>query len=170
MLDRVFDDDCDRGFRQNTGRGNDNFSLAGELLSDEVRLIFPSEVDVTDVSLHKGDGRSGGAGIENRCVLVQLFDELLDFDRIVVELFLGISPGGEVVPAGASRSFRVGRHDGHPVLHDIVPILDSLGVSGADHEDDRRGVGGAVVREPLLPILWYRFALGDDRVDVPGEG
>ena len=115
MLDRVFDNDCDRGFRQNAGRGDHNFSLAGELFSDEVSLIFPSEVDVTDVPLHKGDGRTSGSGIENRGVLVQLFDELLDFDRIVVELFLGISPGGEVVPAGTSRSFRVGGHDGHPV-------------------------------------------------------
>ena len=134
-------------------------------------LIFPSEVDVTDVPLHKGDGGSSGSGIENRGVLVQIFDELLDFDQIVVELFLGISPGGEIIPAGASGSFRVGRHDGHPVLYDIVPILDSLGVSRTNHEDDRRGVGGAVVRESLLPILWHRFALtGDDRVDVPGEG
>ena len=56
-----------------------------------------------------------------------------------------------------------------PELHQIVPILDPLGIALADQEDDGRGIGRAVVGIFRLPVRIDRLALADDGVDVIGE-
>src|SRR5262245_64213118 len=80
-------------------------------------------------------------------------------------LAVGKSPGGEVVPAGAARSFRVRRDDLDAVFDEVIPILDVLRISLSYQEDDGRGVGRGIVPQSLLPILGEEAGLGD-LVDV----
>ena len=92
-------------------------------------------------------------------------------DRVLVagEFLVGERPGGEVVPARAAGGLRVRRDDLHVVTHEVVPVLEALGIAGAHQEDDRRGVGSGVVRELRLPVLRDLAGLRDDGVDVAGE-
>ena len=47
--------------------------------------------------------------------------------------------------------------------------MDPLGIALADQEDDGRGVGGGVVRQPALPVGRQKARLLGDGVDVGGE-
>ena len=64
----------------------------------------------------------------------------------------GHSPSGEVIPPRAARGLGVRRDHRHAGLHQVVPVLDALGIALAHEEHDGRGVGRAVVRQPRLPV------------------
>ena len=80
-----------------------------------------------------------------------------------------IGPSREEVPTRTTARLRVGRYHFHARLHQVVPILDALGVALADQEHDGRGVGGAVLRQRVLPIGGQQLALRGDGVDVIGQ-
>jgi hypothetical protein len=54
-------------------------------------------------------------------------------------------------------------------LHQVVPVLDALGIALAHQEHDGRGVGRGVLRQALLPVGGDQLALVGDGVDVIGQ-
>ena len=87
---------------------------------------------------------------------------------VAARLLQRVAPGRQVVPARAARGLGVGRDHRDAGLHQVVPVLDALGVALAHQEHDGRGVGRAVVRQPLLPVRRQQPGLGDG-VDVVGQ-
>jgi hypothetical protein len=83
-----------------------------------------------------------------------------------MKFFVRIRPGAEVIPARASRRLRVGRNHLEAWLHEVIPILDVLGIALAHQEDNRRSIRRTVVRQPLAPIRGYLSRLFDNGVDV----
>ena len=94
--------------------------------------------------------------------------ELLGLGLVVVPFFQGVAPGRQIVPAGAAGSLRVRRDHLDARLDQVFPVLDALGIALPHQEDDGRGVGRAVLRQPALPVLGD-LALLRDGVDVVGQ-
>ena len=167
----VFVDDGDRGFGEDGGGGGDDgeFVLA-EFSEREEGFVFPGEENVALAALGEGERCAAGAGIKNGDMFIEIGDEGLGFGFVVVVLFEGPAPGGEVVPAGAAGGFGVWGDDLDAGLDEVGPVFDGLGVALADEEDDGAGVGGAVLVEAGLPVFGEEFSVGGDGVDVGGEG
>ena len=135
-------DDGDRRLCLDGERRHDDVEFVGaKLVEREEGLVLPSKQNVADAALREGGGRAARAGIEHRHVGVEILDELLVLVLVVAELLVGVSPGGEIVPARAARGLRVRRDDLDAVLGQVIPILDPFRVPFADQEDDGRGVG-----------------------------
>ena len=79
-----------------------------------------------------------------------------------------VLPRREVVPARAAGRLRVWRDDRNARLHQVAPVLDPLWIAFAHQEDDRGGVGRAVLRQAFLPSLVDQAALLH-RIDVVRE-
>ena len=134
------------------GRGHDLELVRPQFLDRQEGLVLPGQQHVAHAALHEGVRGTAGAGVEHRHVLEQLGDELLGLGFVAALLLQGIAPGGQVVPARPAGGLGIGRDDRHARLDQVVPVLDPLGVALAHQEDDGRGVGGAVVRQSLLPV------------------
>src|SRR5215203_3080107 len=74
-----------------------------------------------------------------------------------------------LVPARPAARLWIRRDDLDTGLDQVRPIANALRVPFANHEDDGRGVGCAVVREAALPILWQEVAPARDGIDVRRE-
>ena len=121
-------------------------------------------------ALHEGGGRAAGAGVEHRHVLVEPRDEVLGASGLVAaRLAERPGPRREVVPARAARGLGVGRDHRDAGLGQVAPVLDALRVALAHQEHDGRGVGRAVVGQPLLPVGRKQPGLLGDLVDVVGQ-
>ena len=81
----------------------------------------------------------------------------------------GVTPGGQVIPARPAGGLRVGSDDGDAGLYEVVPVFDSFRVALANKEHHGGGVGGAVVRESLLPIQGQELAFPGNCIDVVGQ-
>ena len=132
-------------------------------------LVFPGQEHIADAPLHECGRGTAGAGVKDGHIFVELRHEFARLAFIAPVLPQGVGVGGEVIPTRAARGFRVWRDDGDAPLHEVAPILDAFRVPLADEEDDGRGVGRAVVRQALLPILRQQPRLLRDRIDIVGE-
>ena len=101
-------------------------------------------------------------------MLVECADEFLDLRFVTAERFVGVGPGGEIVPAGAAGGFWIRRDHLDAFLHEVTPVEDALRIALADEEDDGRGVRCRVVRELAAPVLGKQPGVGD-LVDVALE-
>ena len=113
------------------------------------------------------------AGVQHGHVAVQLGDEVLGLAFITVwtAIFaLGEFPGSQVVPARAAGGLGVGRDHLHIGAHQVVPVLDALGVALAHHQHDGGGVGRAVVRQALLPVFGNPATVGVQGIGVARQG
>ena len=135
--------------------------------------------------MHERVGRSASAGIQDRDPLEQLADELAglglgrchlpgfgrvgDAGQVAQFAFQHVAPGGQVIPAAPPLVLGLGVMMATSPLHQIAPVLDLPRVSFAHQEDNGRGVGRAVVRQPLLPVGVQQAALRGDRADVVGQ-
>src|SRR5690606_38240957 len=108
-------------------------------------LVLPGEEHIADPALNEGGCRSPSAGIQHRHVSVERAYISSDFFFVAGKLLLRPGPSGEEVPARAARGFRIGRDHLDVVTSQIVPVLDVFGISLSDKEDDRGGIGGAVI-------------------------
>src|SRR5690606_9240171 len=114
---------------------------------------FPGNEDITQSTLHEGIGRATGTRVKYRPVGEQLAHELVGLLLITAVLLHGITPGGQVVPAGTAGGFRVGGDDFHVVTDQIIPVLDVLRVAVAHQQHDGGRVGRDVVCQAALPVL-----------------
>ena len=92
--------------------------------------------------------------------------------RLVVvpaRLLERVSPGAQIIPARAAGGLGIGRDHRNAGLHQIVPILDVFGIALSHQEHDRRGVGSAVLRQPLLPVGRKQAGVLGNSVDVVGQ-
>ena len=103
-------------------------------------------------------------------VLVDLGDEVLGLVFGPAVLLQSIAPSRDVVPARAARGLRIGRHDLDAVLDEIRPVMNPLGIALPHQEHDGRGVGGRVIREPLLPVGRDEPAVLGKLIDVAAQG
>ena len=90
------------------------------------------------------------------------------FCIVAVRLLQRVAPGGEIVPARATRCLRVRRDDLDARLDRSLQSLIALRIALADEEDNRRRVRRSVLRQPLLPVRRDQTACRDG-IDVIGE-
>ena len=100
-------DDRHRRLRQDADRGDNDLDLVLGLLDREIRLVLPREEHVANAALNEGVGRATRAGIEHRHVGEELRQERARRLLVPARLAERVSPGGQVVPARASRRFRI---------------------------------------------------------------
>src|SRR5690606_35940360 len=117
----------------------------------------------------EGGGGTARSGVEHGDVFEEGGDVIEHLRTIAAVGFLRPGPGGEVVPAGAARGLRVRGDHANALLREVAPVLDTLRVALADDEDDRGGVGGAVLGKFGLPVLRKQLGFAGDDVDVPRE-
>ncbi len=124
-------------------------------------------MDVADAVVGKGGGGIGRARAEHRHVLVELLD-------VIARLVLRAAAANDRAPCGQQAELAVAgglraRRDDRDVRTDeIGPVVDVLRVSLADDEDDGRGVGLRVVRQPLCPAVGDETVLVQ-RLDIGGK-
>ena len=167
----VFVDDGDGGLGEDgNGRGDDFKVVSAEFLERQESLVFPGEEDIALATLGEGERRATCAGIEDRDVFVEFGDEGFGLGFVIVILLEGPAPCGEVVPTCAAGGFGVGGDDFDVRLDEVGPIVDVFGIALADEEDDGAGVGGAVGREPGLPIVGKKVGLSGRWRRYPRRG
>ena len=128
-------DDGNREFGEQADRGGDLFELVvAILLADAARLGLEGDQHVADLALHEGGGGRAAACVENRHVVEELGDKLLHLGVVIVEGLLGVGGRGQIGVARVARGLRVGEDHLHVVAHQVVPVLDVLGVARADQE------------------------------------
>ena len=163
-------DHGDGRFGQNAHRRHNQFEFVlAQFVDGQEGLVLPCHQDIADAALHEGGGGAARAGVEHRDVLVEPRHEILGLAFVVVGLAQGVAPRRQIVPARAAGGFGIGRDDGDSGPHQVVPVLDVLGIAFADQENDGRSVGRAVVREAALPVLGQQSGLVRDGVDVIGQ-
>ena len=153
------------GLGQDGDRGRDHVELGAEFLFEQIGLVLPRHQHVALVALRKRDGRAACAGVQHGHVAIQLGHKVLGLGVPAV-FALGKFPCRQVVPARAARGLGVGRDHLHIRAHQVVPVLDALGIALAHHQHDGGGVGRAVVRQALLPILGDPATVGVQRIGV----
>ncbi|MPL67344.1 hypothetical protein SDC9_13035 [bioreactor metagenome] len=158
-------DHRNRRLGEDRDRGHDDVeSIGAKLLFGQPGLVLPGEQHIADAALRKGRGRAARAGVEHRDMAEEIADEGLR----VLSVLLGPGPGGQVVPARPARGLRIGGDDLDAVLHQIAPVVDALRIALAHQEDDGRGIGRGIVRQPPLPV-GRQLAGRGDLVDVGGK-
>ena len=171
VLIDILVDHADRRLRDDADRGRDDIEFAGtQLLDRQVGLVFPGQQHIADTAFDECHGRAARAGIEHRHIVVQLFHEGLRRGVVAPGLLQGPGPGGQIIPARSARGLRTRRDDRDAGPHQVAPIMDVLRVALAHQEYDGRGIGRAVVRQPVLPARGNQAALCRQRVDVVGQG
>src|SRR5690606_12302078 len=116
-------------------RGHDDIEGVGSQFFDGKEcLVLPSEQNVADATLNEGGGRAAGAAVENRNVAVKIGDELADQFFVAAEFPVGPGPGSNEVPARAARSLGVWSDHLDPVLDEIAPVGEVLGIALAHQE------------------------------------
>src|SRR6266436_5291694 len=161
-----FIDDTYRRLCQNANRGHDNLDLIrAQLFNPEKSFVLPRNQNIANSPFDECRRGSAGAGVEHGNVLVEGSDELLSFRIALVGFAQLVAPGAEVIPARAAGGLGIRRDNGNSRLDQIGPITNSLGVSFADQEYDRRGVWCAVLLQTFLPVRGDE-PLCRDRIDV----
>ena len=116
-------------------------------------------------ALDEGGGGGAAAGVEDRHVVEQLGDEFLHLGVVAVERFLGVGGGRQIGVARIAGGLRVREDHLDVVADEVGPVLDVLGIAGADEEGRQRIEGRGLVGEILLPVVGDEAVL-DQEVDV----
>src|SRR5699024_10650433 len=88
--------------------------------------------------------------------------EVVNLLFVVSEGLLGEAPGGQVSVAAVSRGLGVGKDHAHVFAHQIIPVLDTLGVILAYQESGSGVEGRSVVGQQLLPVFGHQTGIGQD--------
>ncbi len=160
-----------RRLGENGERGRDDVELVGaEFLHRQIGLVLPGDQHVAEIALDEGGGGAARARVEDGHVLVDRLDKGLGLAGVAIGAGELIGPGGEIIPPRAAGGLRVRRDDADAGLRQIGPVADLLRVALAHQQDDGRGVGRGIVRQPALPVGGKLAAVLRDGVDVAAEG
>ena len=143
--------DSNGRFCQNADGGNHDFVVVRIVFKSKECFVFPREQYIALAVFDECCRRATCARGENENVCVEFFHEILGLFLITVILVFCPSPSSEVVPACATRSFRVRCNDANTGFYEITPVLEIFRIALANQEHDGGGVGRAVEREFLDP-------------------
>ena len=161
----VFVHQSHRRLGQDRQRGVDDVHPVAKLFFQQVRLVFPRNEHIALVALRKSHRRTACPGVQHRHVFVEIGHKGSGLG-IAAVLAFGELPCGQIIPARTARCFGVGGDDLDVRAHQIIPILDALGVARAHDQHDGGGVGCAVVRQTLLPVFGNQLAVGMQGIHI----
>ncbi len=92
-------------------------------------FVFPGNQYIANSALDKSVSGATRAKIQNFDVFIQCPNKILCFCLIVVVVMQRVAPGCQVVPARATRAFRIRRYYRNTRFNQIVPVMDLLCIS-----------------------------------------